>query len=786
MSNILAKTANRSGILAFVCILAGGLAFLHHIETSEITITGNRWLSLVQDNWRESGGVIQARDNTDPSKRGKGLIVSKDVWKDVSLELSIVNPRHAAIWIRFEDEWPRNYLKLVIRDNKVHWEGSLIGKPFCLPEKSVQAISPILPVTISIKRNSVSAKAGLTALEKLEANYPMGYICLQDLGGPGKPQGFDIFQVRGLPHFPLKTWLRYLPKSVSVPFFFLYGFLLAASALLFLKQTGIIKQKQTVATAVCMAAVAALHAAMWAFYAFPFRRYPLTDELNFLANPQEKLDIPIPVFNAFLTVVRFVWALVSDDAYSPFALQALVSNTITGIIVGIAVFLLTRSLAATLVSTLLFFSSPWAGKYLLMVSYTSFATALFMASFLCFVAAYIKILNGRQGQELLQEHSVNCTVSSAVRVDLNVGMLLALSGALEGLYFLSSSSAIPLVLLQLVALGTVIWRARRKDAFFLFFSFVLSMAYMGWPGSMGHLLEIMGHWAANAWPYSYEYFFIIFGHGYETLKYSLPRLSLLYDPLVLISFVLSAPPVFYLYIKKKSPRDDLLEVLFLVGAVIVVFGLLMENGIFTKLARTLFPVYPLMILFVTLAGFYLFKRFCSSWGVKKQRALAACIFAVVAVWVYGNVLKDVRLAEAKQSVGDFVGSMASRVRFYLLAQDPHMPHLEKYLVHGVSVVNDLKSIKAAPDETVGLILGPRGPHSGFSDIWVGFFDFYPERFGITKPPGATEKILKYYAFEPFFAMEVEATQYLYFSGRFPSSRNNDKQVLVWLWKPGGV
>ena len=240
----------------------------------------------------------------------------------------------------------------------------------------------------------------------------------------------------------------------------------------------------------------------------------------------------------------------------------------------------------------------------------------------------------------------------------------------------------------------------------------------------------------------------------------------------------------FLAFKYRASHDGALaRTALLLTVFIIAFALLVENGAFTTNARALFAAYPLMILAVVLAGTALLQA-CGELEARAWKfGPKILLLSFAGLGIALNLHASSRLVSIKQDAAAYVDAHAGTTRFYVCSKDPHSFFLQVYFGKGVTMVDRLEDILCTDNQAAALILGPRGGKSGRTILARGVLeDFFPLDAGIAKPQAATETFLPYFAFHPFFALEEENCQYLYFSGQLPHNDDKDKHLAVWTWK----
>lgn len=247
--------------------------------------------------------------------------------------------------------------------------------------------------------------------------------------------------------------------------------------------------------------------------------------------------------------------------------------------------------------------------------------------------------------------------------------------------------------------------------------------------------------------------------------------------------VVSGITLFILTFKyyRKSSFSASERVLLSLIVVIYAHSITIDILPFTKLARTHFVVYPLIIIVFVVSFHYLMSRLEGHLKRTKSYLIAfgwgACAFIIMS-----NIAFSKEMIYTRKYTADYLTSLPAETRFYMLGRDNHKYYITTWLglpVKKIDRIDQINDNKHADNSLVAIIIGPHGENSGRSILRHSVLaDF--KLTNIVKPKVAKELKLPYYAYFPSFLFEEEISQALFFAGETPDYKADNMQITVWL------
>jgi hypothetical protein len=559
--------------------------------------------------------------------------------------------------------------------------------------------------------------------------------------------------------------------------------------------------RRSIASAAIAIGFALAYFAAWSLLASPFTPFP-SDEIHIAraidAMAQAPLlQSPFPDYNCpvyfllALALMKLCGVLSAAACNGEWAVLhlAIASNAAIALLVGLAVFRLTQSLVAQTLTHAMYASAAWPVTYHFMPSYTVTAAAL--AS----LALYLAIPSGR----------------------VSTGRAVA-AGVVTGLALWSSSSG-PLTagLLGVTAVllhwqgssGRELLSPSRYDARFVAVfavSACLCAALFSYslPQYLRHLSENVND-AHNAIaqrklgyvpkPPFFTYLHVLAVYGYVFLAVSLGALA--------------AVAVFARRASGSEDGTRAVRAAAVLAIFVVLHALLIDVLPSSKLARTHFPVYPVSMAIVGVAGFEAWRR--SAGSARRSGLLVALLLAAFAAIAYDGIRQSAETRHVRTALIREVDASRGSFQWFVLQEDKHRmdmwlslnwrlldtsvspqnpgvlqvapkPGAEGRIV-GVLEAAELQALVRQPGgKPFGLLLGPRGPGSGLSLAMDGTLeDFFPERLldlGSLQARVREATVIPYYMHYPPFMMEEGVREALLFSGRIPNYRKPEMGVLA--------
>lgn len=458
-----------------------------------------------------------------------------------------------------------------------------------------------------------------------------------------------------------------------------------------------------------------------------------------------------PVLLASLKGVAGFWSFFSKEVSSALAFHAIVSNGLALWLMTVFVFFLTGSGWVATVAALVFGSCAWPANYAFFYSYAPFAALLSLL--VCFLLTRCFLLSP----------------------PLETGKrYMAGAGAAAALFFWSAPSSpvmIALYCLMLVLLFDPL-RDGRGRAFLAVFG--IAFACVTLPLAVHSLPVLAAHIAENIHQQG-----LTAAETVRSPSLSMLRILGVYNaPLMYVFLLVSAAYLIVLLKDRKGDAGHRVTAVLLLA--VWLHMLAVDWGPSTKLARTHFVIFPVMIVALTSAGYRIFQAV----PVHVKRFLAVAVFAALAWIVCVNGAMCRSLVHAKAYTPAWLRSLAASgggLKIYLLEEDSHADSLAGWLQEDFPVEKIRQSDLAGIDFTHGcLLLGPRGGGSGLSILSNCCLDDFKPK-GIEDIPavkGFARVLLPYYAYFPTLLLEEETCLGFYFRDSRVDYLSDEKQLLL--------
>jgi len=491
------------------------------------------------------------------------------------------------------------------------------------------------------------------------------------------------------------------------------------------------------------------YAVVWLFLASPYRFIPCDDKI-FL----EPIFNHIPLFQFFLKSIRAVFCAIGNTENSlqmALVWQAILSNIFILSSTVWIIFCLRRRISLAIMGACLYATSAWPAMYYLFASYTVFATSLAHLSLAAVVTAFFS------------------------RTSLRRSIFLFLGGIASGAFFLSSPSS-P-VLISLMVMGVFLFfksrkpRQSLKEAAF----YVLPCLSIIASTLIAHYDIFWYHWQDNLHSGHYVDTLDKFGYLPRVPFFSFFLILKTYSPIIFTSFLILS--VIWLIINRNALRDQVLSV-YLLG-VIISHAILIDLLPFTKLGRTHFVIYPLLLIVLVVMAYDIYKTIVFSRVI--QRLYCTVIIAAWACALCMNIHSCLLIVNLKQRTAAFLSRMMEGAEILMLENDPCSFGVEEWLHKGINKVKNLDEIKWRSPKVV-FLLGPHGSRSGSNMLrHCCLPDLVIDGFG-DKLRSAQKWEFPYYILYPFFFFEEENCEALFFENKVPDWRQDDNKLTVWVWQ----
>jgi hypothetical protein len=328
-----------------------------------------------------------------------------------------------------------------------------------------------------------------------------------------------------------------------------------------------------------------IYATIWLSLAWPYRPFP-GDDIWFFHH-SDGAHHPLFIFS--LTVVKWFLSAFSTDEFSYFLVHGILSNSLSLFLLSAIVFRLTQNRVLVILTLLLYGTSAWPANYYFMASYTPWATMLSLLILLLIIEAYLRYSHSMT----TNGHSSEKNTSVKTFLSKRYEGFLILAGIVAGLFFLSSTSALLMIGIQIVMIGYLFSQTSfisgLKSAgivlvillLFVTFSLLLSEEHAIW-----------SHWYKNIHTYHYTDALAKLGYVPKPPFFTLFYIGYTYHPILSIVFVIVSGITLVCFAfksYKKSKFSAIEKVLISLIVVIYAHAIAIDILPFTKLARTHFP-----------------------------------------------------------------------------------------------------------------------------------------------------------------------------------------------------
>ncbi len=563
--------------------------------------------------------------------------------------------------------------------------------------------------------------------------------------------------------------------------------------------------KKTYISTALAVTFAFIYFAIWAGLASPFRAFP-GDDAHFARNLVDiagsthaqltALQYPNPVYYLLdYSVFRSCRAFVSAGCNPGEVIQhvAVASNAAIVLLLGLLVFMLTKSLSAQLAAQAIYAFAAWPVTYHFMVSYTVTTAALVLVVF------YL-IIGSSQNSRLRP----------------------GIAGIVTGLVLWSSSSGPLTTGVLIIAVVFLLWdgggwrellipsRYHLRRLGFFAAGFFICAAFFGYSGLQPYIEHLLGNTNSDHYAGAYRRFGYVPKPPFFTYLHTL----YVYGQVGLVTFVaalIAVPVLMTKSVRTKFDKKAIHSVAVLV-AFVVLHAILVDLLPFTKLARAHFPVYPVSVAVICIAGFQMYGRSREKTG--ERRALFALLLIAFMAMLYEGMHLSAETRSVRITAAKYVNDLRSTSELYVLQNDPHQlqmrttfdwqlyqfgPHAtsgpshdfvdlvprlgdQNHLIRLISATKFSALLAKPHRDNIVLLLGPYGPGSGLSvAVYAMTRDFYPGAildFKSLVSQAKEVKVLPYYMHYPPFLLEEEICEALYFDGKIPDYRNPSMGITV--------
>lgn len=525
---------------------------------------------------------------------------------------------------------------------------------------------------------------------------------------------------------------------------------------------------------------------LWGYLELPFRYFPsddiffqhnlnvLKNNISFAEGVTQVLEYHIPVFIGLLWALEGYLRLFLNETKVVFLVFVLLSN-------GLTLFALTatayragngnRVVAAA--AFLIFAASSWPSMYYSFMVVNVLTSALSQTVILLVLVGIGKGGLGGQGEK-------------GRPVGAGSARVFFVAGAVAGLCVWSSSSA-GLTIGVITAFLPIVLRPMKKYKALFISYFSGALIVWGALAVKSHAL-LFDHLKSNIQSQHKMDAIEKFGTLPDTPFFSYFRISMVHSPVLTAAFAVAVAIMAYLFLRgrmgdEKAKKTDLRFPAFLT-AVVVVHAISIDLLPFTKLARSHFAAYPVMVLATVCTANAVYQRAVSS-NKKAVKALWLGFAALLLAIVFTGVLKSAHTHSLRLGGPDFLAKAKLQGRtIYLLNEDPHhlvlnfwLEDLKPIVIPTEVFFKFMQSSEVATPADV-LLVGPTGEKSGLSIMsYSTGTDFMLDYEGMDYV------YLPYYAYHPPFLLEEEVSQALYLSGQSPDNNSDNLKLKAIFMKP---
>lgn len=500
----------------------------------------------------------------------------------------------------------------------------------------------------------------------------------------------------------------------------------------------------------------------------PYRFFP-SDDL-FLQWPFLNYDLPVaweqaiyshqPVFKFILLASKLMMAL-AGQALSPsiFLVTSALACAVVMLSLMLAVHAMTRQVFISLLAGAAFGLSSWTATYFFFFSYGPVSSACCMASL-----ALLLICRPQQ-------------MGKSATALLSIG-----AGLLMGLYFWSSPSAPVLAGLALL-LPFFLWQGQPRQRLFAHAAFaaaevsvVAALGVTALPALFEHVSEnINGNWfalleQANAGPYLEAERWTPFLTFFQVaLKIHDPGFTVLF--LGVLAFTLAA-------CQRARKGGKAVEPAARAGIILagyfVAAGFCIDLLPTTKLGRSLFQLYPIMLLATGLMVPGVLRN--HDYPVCRTRFCLGALLLLCLAGLVSHGFKTHALYRTRFALPAYVREHLAGRPIYCLAEDIHAKWLtfsyQADFAIGALPLAELRAILASTPGEVDILVGPTEKNSALMSIYLEASnqDLFLADILAQLPALQTVEpvLLPFSAHHPAFLMENELTQALALLGLTPS------------------
>ncbi len=531
------------------------------------------------------------------------------------------------------------------------------------------------------------------------------------------------------------------------------------------------------------AVLLAAYAVIWNLIASPYRLFPSDDDA-FLPTSLRRAELHLrqPVFTLWVDFWNLVAPRLSADSTAPLLWQGVAANGVSSLLCGVIAACLARSPFWGYVGATMFALSCWPATYLFMASYTSFGGLISLVLLALLLLAYFRWTEAQD--------------SRVAGIWRSPSLFIVAAGGVGGLLVFTSPAAPLMLAVTVVGVAYLFWGPWRNCVGWLgLFAapvFICIVAILVFNPEVFN--AILQHARENIQSAHYAEARARFGYIPTPPSETIFFILRYYSPSMLVLFI----SVLLVWIATRLLRvANGVEARAIDAVFIMAVGhaLLIDIAPTTKLARSHFVAYPLLIIAVAAAAGVLTR---STRNRRWASAMAGAMLILFLTAASENLNLIVQLRSAKQSAFDaiqrlgpepvyFVGNEAERtvLNFVLQHAGPAQGATKSLFPmqteQFATVMNQARQSRLRVRK-ISVIIGPNGVGSGRSIRQQCTLPDTPEVR--TRAPEDMQAIrLPYYTYFPAFLFEEEICEALYFRGEAPDFRRQDLGLTLWITRP---
>jgi len=502
-----------------------------------------------------------------------------------------------------------------------------------------------------------------------------------------------------------------------------------------------------------------IYAIIYLLITYPYRVFP-SDDAAFLEMGKTNLTgkTYFPVFLFMVSLLEKIFGMFSVNKVSSILFGSVICNSVTILMSSLIVYRMTREILYAYFTIILYAFSAWMFNYYYFNSYTVFTAMFYIISLYALIEALARINESRE----------------------DIYEICVLSGFFAGCCILSGSSSILLVGLEALLVFLLFFKNVKYIACFLI-PLILSLSLF--PSFIG---ELITHLNQNIGTDHYAWAMRKFGFIPKSPSFSFIRVIFYYSPILLLLFSTEIGVYVFMRIKNVLKYKYSLpeKILFCFLFLIIGHSFILDVLGTTKLARTHYPIYPILIMATILMTSIIIKNF----RIEVARNLKLIVALVLIVNIFPNYVLMNKIKEIRCGAAVFLEKYYNNDTLFLLKEDPHAGPINEWLVSSrklkirIVPTNELIKIidiNRKSNIKTNLLIGPDGINSGKISMLNHRIE---QDFGIPEfiKNLKVSKILPYYSSFPSFALEEEVMGAWFFSGKLPDNNTTNRSIKLYV------